>query len=59
MVCKHDLTVIAIDQEGKVEVNQSSERPVRSGSLKLWWINLKQQKYYFFFDSQLIGLIQN
>ena len=41
-------------------VNQSSERPVRSESLKFWIIHLNQKKYcYFVFDSQLTGLIQN
>ena len=41
-------------------IDQSSERPVRSESLKLW-NKLKPVKIllFFYFDSQLTGLIQN
>ena len=39
--------------------NQSSGRPVRSESLNLLRIHLNQWKYYFWFNSQLTGLIQN
>ena len=40
--------------------NQTSERPVRSESLKLWRTHYKSKNYcYLFFDLQLTGLIQN